>query len=95
MNQLESLREYLMTRFPEIAYTTEKPANPDGFWHLDLLLGTNTLIVIEWQENYGFGLHNFTNRKNSPVFGEGPQEIFTDFESVFRRISEILENCLP
>ena len=86
MNPIEDLLDRLTRHFPQLSARVDPPSVPDGSWWLDLDLAGHS-ATAEWRPGRGFGVLSSA----SESYGEGPDEIYPDVASTFRRLQAILE----
>jgi len=86
MNPIEDLMAKLARRFPGLSARVDPPSVPDGSWWLDLDLAGHS-ATAEWRPGRGFGILSSA----SDSYGEGPDEIYPDVSSTFKRLQAILE----
>src|SRR5579862_2507936 len=86
MNPIEDLLAKLTRHFPGLSSRVDPPSVPDGSWWLDLDLAGHS-ATAEWRPGRGFGVLSSA----SDSFGEGPDEIYPDVASTFKRLRAILE----
>lgn len=71
-------------RFPFAVVSVDAPKNPKGQHFIDVRT-KKSHIPIAWRPDKGFG---FFSKKS--VYGEGPDQIFTDPEKVLEELREML-----
>lgn len=86
MNPIEDLRTKLTRHFPQLSARVDAPSVPDGSWWLDLDLAGHS-ATAEWRPGRGFGVLS----SESDSYGEGPDEIYPDVASTFKRLQALLE----
>jgi DNA-binding XRE family transcriptional regulator len=86
MNPIEDLMTKLTRHFPQLSARVDPPAVPDGSWWLDLNLSGHS-ATAEWRPGRGFGVLS----SESDSYGEGPDEIYPDVASTFKRLKALLE----
>lgn len=86
MNPIEGLMTKLTRHFPTLSARVDPPSVPDGSWWLDLDLAGHS-ATAEWRPGRGFGILSSA----SDSYGEGPDEIYPDVSSTFKRLQAILE----
>lgn len=86
MNPIENLMTKLTGHFPTLSARVDPPSVPDGSWWLDLDLAGHS-ATAEWRPGRGFGILS----SPSESYGEGPDEIYPDVASTFKRLQAILE----
>src|SRR5947209_16882246 len=84
-NELERLALVLETCLPGCKARLDAPANPEGLWFLDAQSEGHG-VSLEWRPGKGFGL----TANADAGYGEGPEEVYTDFPAAFRRILQLL-----
>ena len=88
MNPIQRLEQNLRARFPGLdALAVTVPANPQGHWWLDLAQGDHE-VTVEWGPTEGFGI----SAAPFAGYGEGHDEVFTDFETMQTRVFDLVEN---
>jgi DNA-binding Xre family transcriptional regulator len=85
MNAIQTLQERVRERFPAVTTTLDPSSKPAGAWFLDLDLN-GQLVTVEWRPGRGFGITS----KRLPGYGEGPDELVPDLESISRRVINLL-----
>jgi len=85
MNPIEDLMTRLTRHFPRLSARVDPPSVPDGSWWLDLDLAGHS-ATAEWKPGRGIGI--FSSASDS--YGEGPDEIYPDVSSAFKRLQAIL-----
>lgn len=87
MNPIETLRDDLAMRFPELDLEIDAPADPSGRWHLDARSGGGAFwIVVEWSPPLGFGV----STPESADFGMKPDEIYPNTKAAYDRVVELV-----
>ena len=81
MNAIQTLEERLLKRFPAAKTTLDSSSKTTGPWFLDIDLDGQP-VTVEWRAGRGFGITS----KRSSGYGEGPDEILPDLETVTRRV---------
>jgi DNA-binding XRE family transcriptional regulator len=85
MNAIQSLEQQVLRRFPSARTLLDPSENPAGPWFLDIELDSHP-VMVEWRPDRGFGVTS-----NVGVgYGEGPDEIHSDLESVSQRVITLL-----
>jgi DNA-binding XRE family transcriptional regulator len=83
--QVESLRVLLEKHLPKCRVHIDAPTKAKGSWFVDASLDDHH-VVLECNPAKGFGL-----TANPAIgLGEGPEEVYSDFDSVARRLIELL-----
>jgi len=85
MNPIEDLKIRLTRQFPQLSARVDPPSDPDGSWWLDLNLAGHS-ATAEWRPGRGFGILS----SESDTYGEGPDEIYPDVLSTFKRLKTLL-----
>jgi len=86
MNDIERLYEELRRRIPAIGAQVDRPERSGGSWFLDLDLAGRK-AVVEWRPERGFGVL----AREGALFGDRPDEVYTELDSAISRIEELLE----
>jgi hypothetical protein len=73
-------------QFPEATITLDAPRKRSGEWFLDVNLDGH-IVVVHWREKIGFGVSSSMEHG----YGEGPDEVYRDDESTYRRVVMLLE----
>ena len=89
MNPIEDLATKLSTQFPDLISTMDIPDESSSSWWLDLNLKGH-IALVEWRPKQGFGVSS----SDSQVYGEGPDEIYSDVDSTLKRVTEVLKGRL-
>lgn len=87
MNELEAVKNKLLSHLPHIQYEYDPSELEGGSSWLDLNLDDQT-INIEWKPSSGFGLYVNEDRES---YGSGPTEIYRDSEIMFKRLLILFE----
>lgn len=85
MNAIEQLHGYIREKYPAATAELTPPLREAGMWSLDVDL-TDKHLAIQWSSTTAFGISSANNEN----FGEGPDEVFSTFESTKRRVDELL-----
>ena len=85
MNPIQTLAQRIIRRFPSARMTLDQAETPGGPWFLDIELDGHAL-AIEWRSEHGFGVSS----NPSGGYGEGPDEVHADLESISRRVFALL-----
>lgn len=85
MNELETLKDDLLNKIPQIDYDYDPSETESGSSWLDLRY-ENQFINIEWNPSKGFGL--YIDEEDS--YGSGPNEIYRSKEKLSKRIDMLL-----
>ena len=92
MNEIQKLSEDLSKAVPFCVVSLDEPAKVDGLWFLDVFIPSNEVAVcpekhavVIWQ-NGRFGVSYVVDA----AYGEASDEVYTDLETTFRRLLEIL-----
>jgi hypothetical protein len=85
MNEIQRLQAKLEDRFPAAAFEIDAPLNPASSWWLDIR-ADDYFLTVEWRPGEGFGVT--TPRDDG--FGEGPDEIYRNFEAAAERVKALL-----
>ena len=86
MNPIYQLRKKLSEAFPNLPMSMDVPKDlQTGRYFLDL---PSHGIVIEWIDTRGFGV---SLPEDSPLYGEGPQNVFVDIDETFEFILNVLK----
>lgn len=81
-NGIQVVQE-LDIRFPGIQVLTDPPGNKGGStWWYDLEFKGHK-VTVEWKPGNGFGFY-----KGEAAYGEGPGEVFRDFDALALRLSQ-------
>ncbi len=85
MNPIQSLEQRILQRFPSARTTLDPVETPGGRWFLDIECEGHVLS-IEWRSDRGFGVSS----GSEGGYGEGPEEVYVDLESMSRRAFALL-----
>ena len=86
MNPLEKLLICIKKEFPKANLMLDPAKKKDASWWLDVVHNERA-ITIEWKPKKGFGLWAPSNEFG---YGQGPDEIYTDLNEIYDRISILL-----
>lgn len=85
MNGIELVQDLLARRFPQASVTLDQPDTPSASWWLDVAVDSHS-VTVEWKPAVGFGVSTPT----ADDYGSGPDEVYPDPETAYRRILELL-----
>lgn len=86
MNDIEKLREAVLSLVTGSTATISVPRDPLGSWFLDVRLGEK-FLPIEWRARHGdFGI----STSDDQGYGEGPEEVFTSVDAITDRVVDWL-----
>src|SRR5437588_7835168 len=84
-NEIQKLENLLTFYLPKCEVHLDPPAKGTGSWFLDTRSDGHH-VAVEWRPGKGFGMTS----NPGAGFGEGPEEVYPDFESAARRVLELL-----
>lgn len=90
MNEIEILREEIVSRFPSVSAEFDKPVVPTGDWFLDVKLG-DKYAVVDWSSKSPglFGISDCSDLSTCLLFS-GPDEVCTGSQELIEALSKIL-----
>jgi DNA-binding XRE family transcriptional regulator len=89
MNQIEHIRDSLLSRFDGIVATIGAPADRErGAWFLDIERREASPLVVEWRPDRGFGITSLEN--DDPAFGAGPDEVYPNAREALQRVQQLI-----
>lgn len=87
MNPIETLREDLAKRFPNITTEIDPPADAGGLWQLDVRPGEGSpWIVVEWKPAVGFGI----STPGADDYGTKPDEVYALTRAAYDRVTRLI-----
>jgi len=81
----DKLTGFLERYLPQCAIHVDAPSKPAGSWFVDVTLDHHH-VVVECNPTKGFGV----TANQDAGLGEGPEEVYSDFDSAARRLLELL-----
>ena len=87
INEIRQMQRFLTRAFASARITLDEPLVKGGVWSLDLFL-PNYHLAVAWQDGKGFGIVS----DKTHGYGEGPDEVYEDLNSVLPRIVELVNN---
>jgi transcriptional regulator with XRE-family HTH domain len=86
MNQIENLRDELQRRFPDGTFRMSPPVRAEDQWTLDIRY-KDRWLVVDWTPPARFAV---SSASENTLYGEGPDELYSDSEETLIRIGELL-----
>ena len=86
MNSIEVLKRDIERALSRVEAKLRRPREEGGHWWLDATYDGRDAIV-EWSPRRGFGV---STDDPEAGYGEGPDEILADCETVAKRVVELL-----
>lgn len=84
---LDAMAAVLRYVFPDATVSFTRPRDPNGETWLDVSRGQRG-VVVQWRPGVGFGVSPV---KAGTVYGEGADEVFTDYRLALNRVIALLE----
>ncbi len=85
LSEIHKLEKRLRDLLPTASIEMSPPADPDGYWFVDIGQGDNT-VTVRWCKGEPFGMAS--RDRNS--YGSGPDETYQNAEAAAVRIQGIL-----
>jgi hypothetical protein len=86
MNLLQQLEFRVREELPDVHATLDLAVAPETSSWLDLTLRDHR-ATIEWRPGKGFGVSS----SSETVYGEGPDEIYSDVSTTLKRVVAVLK----